>query len=606
MRISLLNPASVQFVTEDIFELLGYKANQFMDGSVSFQSLIHTDDQDIADILFSKQSSEPQSGNFNIRLRQANQRILCVKGSYIKRLGVVDLELNDAKRLWRQDGDQNMMENFKAMMDNTDDFIFFKDRNHVFTGASQSLTAVTESVKHWTEFLGVTDYDVFPEEYADIYYSLEKKIFSGANVAHEIQKFVKQDGTTGWVSNRKYAIRNSTEEIVGLFGIARDVTADKQSQIALAQAEKMVSLGMLVAGVAHEINNPLTYSILNLEKAKDLLQTSKAEDYLGSVQKQISLALDGVKRITNIVKSLSTLSRVKNTKTEVINFISPLETAINMAMNEIKYRARIIKDFKEPLMVNVNSGELTQVFLNLLINAAHAINEGDEQGNHITIKTWKDVEWAYVSITDTGSGISAKNLDKIFTPFFTTKDVGKGTGLGLSISYNIIQNFGGQLLVQSEEGVGTTFTVQLPVAESPRTSTHSVSLEKERTLVRGRILIIDDEVEIRNIISECLNHCEVIEADSGLSAQQRLQTDRNFDAIICDIMMPKMSGMDLYVWILKEAPELASKFVFITGGAFTDSVRNFLLSIGDRKLEKPFTRDTLLKSVEKTMSLDLI
>jgi hypothetical protein len=207
---------------------------------VSLQGQIHPHDQDIADVLFSTDTSD-NSGYFNLRLRQANGRIRCVKGHYTKTMGadgiILDLLLQDAKSIWRTHEQEPLMANFVAMMENTDDFIFFKDRNHVFTGASQTLVAVTDPIEHWTDLLGQTDYDVFPEEYADLYYRLEKQVFAGIQVAHEVQESLTKDGKNGWVDNRKYPIHDAEGEIVGLFGIARDISKAKLAEQALAESE---------------------------------------------------------------------------------------------------------------------------------------------------------------------------------------------------------------------------------------------------------------------------------------------------------------------------------------------------------------------------------
>jgi hypothetical protein len=175
--ISLANPAIALSVTEEIYDLLGYDAQDFMTGKVSFTNRIHADDQDIADAVFAKNIT-PVAGHFNIRLRQANGRIRCCTGSFSKiqepitnNLSV-ELRLQDAKSLRQNLKLPSMMPNFVAMMENTDDYIYFKDRNHFFTGASQTLVAITDPSEHWTDLLGQTDYDVFPEEYADVYYSL--------------------------------------------------------------------------------------------------------------------------------------------------------------------------------------------------------------------------------------------------------------------------------------------------------------------------------------------------------------------------------------------------------------------------------------------------
>lgn len=243
IQLGLTGLLPVFSVSDSIQALLGFSPECFIKGDVSLRNLIHAGDQDIADSLFAS-TATPPSGQFNIRIRQANGRILCVRGQYSKSIDengiavTLDLLLQDAKSLRQHLASEPMMANFKAMMENTDDFIFFKDRNHVFTGASQTLVAITDPAEHWTDLLGQTDYDVFPEEYADIYYELEKQVFAGIPIAHEIQETLTKDGKKGWVDNRKYPIRNEADEIVGLFGIARDVTEKKRVEAELQREQQ--------------------------------------------------------------------------------------------------------------------------------------------------------------------------------------------------------------------------------------------------------------------------------------------------------------------------------------------------------------------------------
>ena len=229
IRLSLTGSLAVLSATAGIQRLIGFSAADFTSGKVGFQQLIHAHDQDIADSLFSSDMTVPD-GIINIRLRQASRKICCVKGTFRKLKEeadngiVLELLLQDAKSLWQGESDTPMMSNFAAIMENTDDYIYFKDRNHVFTGASQTLVAITSPSEHWTDLLGQTDYDVFPEEYADIYYELEKQVFAGTAVAHEVQQFVDNQGEQGWVDNRKYPLHGDNGDIIGLFGVARDVT----------------------------------------------------------------------------------------------------------------------------------------------------------------------------------------------------------------------------------------------------------------------------------------------------------------------------------------------------------------------------------------------
>ncbi|MBK8324502.1 MAG: PAS domain S-box protein [Betaproteobacteria bacterium] len=225
--------------------LLGFDAQAFLRGTVDLRTLVHADDADIAARLFAPQATSNRQV-VNLRLRQAHGRIRCVKCSYEKSVSaagvMLDLLLEDAKGLPRTLDDAAAMANFRAMMENTDDFIYFKDRNHVITGASQTLVALCDPAEHWTDLIGQTDYDVFPEAYADIYYKLEKQVFAGVEVAHEVQEYLSKEGRKGWVDNRKYPIRNAAGEIVGLYGIARDITGVRQAEAEMRRQREAFQL----------------------------------------------------------------------------------------------------------------------------------------------------------------------------------------------------------------------------------------------------------------------------------------------------------------------------------------------------------------------------
>jgi len=227
-----------------IHHLLGYKASRFLSGSLRFPELIHHDDQDIVAELFSLKPQHKLK-SINFRCRKANGRIICLHANYQKIAEAssenitLKIKLTDAKLLTQAAADEVLSTNFTAMMENSDDYIYFKDRNHVFTGASQTLVALTSPSEHWTDLLGLTDYDVFPEVLADAYYRLEKHIFSEqVNVSHELQQTLDNEGAPGWVDNRKYPIKDKSGRVTGLFGIARDITASKLLERALETSEK--------------------------------------------------------------------------------------------------------------------------------------------------------------------------------------------------------------------------------------------------------------------------------------------------------------------------------------------------------------------------------
>jgi PAS domain S-box-containing protein len=402
-------------------------------------------------------------------------------------------------------------------------------------------------------------------------------------------------------------------------------------QASLAQSDRLASMGMLAAGVAHEINNPLSYVLFNLETTcRDLPEIAEAfkrchvrleaklgagdlgagdlADVLGEerslcntsalqdVVERLEAALSGALRIKNIARSLGTFSRVDRTTLEPVNLQSCVEHAATMCLNELKYRATLVKDFAQARSVLASDGKLAQVFLNLLINAAHAIPEGHVEDNEIRVRVWGEGAFVFAEVSDTGGGIAPENQAKIFDPFFTTKGVGIGTGLGLSICKKIVEDFGGKISLVSEWGKGTTFLIRLPVIPSDWAQSESepAAPSPVKAPVRGRILVIDDEEGIRAAVVRALRSThEVLTANSGKEGQALLEKDRRFDLIFCDLMMPAMSGMDLHAWLTSQDAKLAEQIVFITGGAFSPGAAEYLSKVGNLRIEKPFDMHAL-------------
>jgi CheY-like chemotaxis protein len=380
-------------------------------------------------------------------------------------------------------------------------------------------------------------------------------------------------------------------------------------------------MGTLAAGVAHEINNPLSFVLYNLEslcedmpKLTDAMRRCHAllrsrvgveavDELLGCEEDSFSPAtfddvaarfrdaVSGTQRIKDIARGLGTFSRVERTAVEPANLHHAVENAINMAYNEIKYRARLVKDFGQVPMVLGSDGKLAQVFLNLLINAAHAIGEGHAESNQIRIRTWADDRHVFAEVSDTGKGIAPEHQGKIFEAFFTTKGTGVGTGLGLSISKSIIAGFGGEISFRSELGQGTRFLIRLPRVPSDWQAGHPAAPApvSDRPKLRGRLLVVDDEAGIRAAIVRMLGReHEVVTASSGKEARALLENDRRFDLVFCDLMMPELSGMQLHAWLSAEDAALAEQIVFMTGGAFTPGASEYLRKVGNLQVEKPF------------------
>ncbi len=239
--------------------------------------------------------------------------------------------------------------------------------------------------------------------------------------------------------------------------VLRDVTAEKLAQMHHVFADRMASLGVLAAGVAHEINNPLGVVVAELDMA--------LEDTEGSpVHTGLALAREGADRVRVIVRDLKTLSRGETDEIDLLDLRRPIESALRMASAETRSRALVVRELAEVPAIAANEARLGQVFLNLIVNAAHAIPRGQVPSNRITVRTWADDAQVYAEVADTGSGMTPEVRARLFTPFFTTKEIGVGSGLGLSVSRSIVTSAGGQIEVDSTLGEGTTFRLVFPIA----------------------------------------------------------------------------------------------------------------------------------------------
>jgi diguanylate cyclase (GGDEF)-like protein/PAS domain S-box-containing protein len=253
---------SVLSATDGIEALLGYTAADFLASRVLVQERVHAHDAELAARLFDP-GAEEASGVLHLRLRHADGGIRVLRGEFARETRangerVLNLLLQDVRSLWREQGSMAQTLNFRAVMESTDDYIYFKDRNHVLTGVSRTLVSLTRSIEEWTDLLGKTDYEVYPEAFADKYYKLEQDIFAGVPVAHEIRETVSTDGRRGWVDNRKYPLYDDHGEIVGLFGIARDITAQVRAEETLRQSEEWLRDSQEIAGVgsySHDVRS---------------------------------------------------------------------------------------------------------------------------------------------------------------------------------------------------------------------------------------------------------------------------------------------------------------------------------------------------------------
>ena len=363
-------------------------------------------------------------------------------------------------------------------------------------------------------------------------------------------------------------------------------------------ADRMITIGTIAAGVAHEINNPLAYVMANLEMLQlDLseLADERVNEHLPLVQ----TSLEGTHRIRQIVTDVLSFSRAAEENDEVLNVQDLLETSIRMSWNQIRHRASLVREYSEIPGVTGNSARLGQVFLNLLVNAAQSIDEDDDGQNQIGVRTQRNGEKVRIEVFDTGQGIPNDALPHIFTAFFTTKTEGKGTGLGLSFCKRVVEEMNGEITVISELGTGTRICIDLPAAEeSPASKEAQTSMPPVATRPKSRkILVVDDEAAMAKSIAFILRGDEVVQAQTALEALHILDADSSFDAIVCDLMMPHHSGAKLYPMLTEQHPQMTHRVGFVTGGSFTEQTRRFMENTRCPVLLKPFRARDLLDMV---------
>jgi two-component system cell cycle sensor histidine kinase/response regulator CckA len=431
-------------------------------------------------------------------------------------------------------------------------------------------------------------------------------------------RYICKDGSYRWLEWR--SVSHAEREVV--YGVARDVTKQREAERVLREAkelqermqrqlilsDRLASVGMLAAGVAHEINNPLAYVVANLDLLLEEMNEvggtplyPRVEEWAEAVRE----AREGSDRIRKIVRGLKTLSRAEEERRSVVELRPVLELSVNMAFNEIRHRARLVKDYGETPLVEADDARLGQVFINLIVNAAQAIPDGDSEANEIRIVTSTDAQGrAVVEVLDTGPGIPAGVLPHVFDPFFTTKPIGVGTGLGLSICHSIVTSLGGEITASNREGRGACLRVVLAPA-APRISElpAPVTSEGEKSVGRGTVLIVDDERSVSVILGRVLTSHDVTAVSSAREALDLIQAETPFDVILSDLMMPGISGMEFYDTLVRERPLIAKRVVFMSGGAFTASARAFLDRVPNERIEKPFNLRQVRELVQKFIRL---
>lgn len=417
-------------------------------------------------------------------------------------------------------------------------------------------------------------------------------------------------GTRPWrwtLSHGRALSRDSSGRALVILGTRTDITEVEELNRRLLAANRLASVGTLAAGIAHEINNPLAWMKANVGLCQELL-ASPAHCETGSSGPQPKLGelvdelRQGIDRIAEVVKAMRSLGRPDRPQEAApVDVREELLAAVQMAKNHLSQKAQLTLSVTEGLpRVSARTSELGRVFLNLLINAADAIPEGASAEHKIEVRAWAARGEVFVEVADTGSGFTDEVRQRMFDPFFTTKALGQGSGLGLSIARSIVDDAGGRIEAERGKERGAILRVVLPEIKATQPRPPEVpSIPGTLPSRRLRVLLIDDEELVRRSLARMLvRNYEVQLLSSAKEAVPLLERGERFDAILCDLMMSGMSGIDFYQTMEDRFPSILPRLAFLTGGAFGDRATRFLADHDVLVIPKPVDAAELQRAVQ--------
>ena len=405
------------------------------------------------------------------------------------------------------------------------------------------------------------------------------------------------------VANHQFALvrRGAGWELIKSSGRKQAEEREKRLQQELILNGRLASIGRMASGMAHEMNNPLTGVI-------GFAQLLMKKDIPDDVRRDLQMIHSEAQRAAKVVEGLLTFARRRKSVREYIDINEIISGVVElrsyeMRVNNIQVVSQLVPDLPRTV---ADAAQIQQVFLNIILNAEKEMIGAHGKGR-LLIKTEKAGDIIRACFTDDGPGISEENLDKVFDPFFTTREVGNGTGLGLSICHGIVTQHNGRIYARSKPGEGATFVVELPIVSSARKTQNSRAVEEEVWQHNGaKILVVDDEPVVLDFI-RCLltdQGYEVDTADTAGVALERIHGGQ-YNLILLDIKLPVMNGIELYHHIEALDPALADKVMFITGDVMESTTRDFLNKTKVPYITKPFDIERLEEGIKSLLTKGL-
>lgn len=607
----------VEFVTENVKKIFGYTADELINGKISYKKIIHPDDLKKVEREISECCRDEINSSFShepYRIITKKKEIKWIddkkeirrdsEGNITHFQGIIE-DITEKKRA--EEVLRESEKKYRELVENINDWVWITDQKGIYLYSSSKVNEILGLEA--ADIIGKSMFELIPENERKNFFNIFQNIVKNKISFYRI--VVKNLDKTGCVkilekSGNPFFDQNGN--LIGYRGIDRDITEQKNLEHQLFQAQKMESIGLLAGGIAHDFNN-LLMAIMSYSKFIEM----KLEDD-NPLKEYINEITNVCRKATTLTQNLLAFSRkqIMNLSSLKLNsLISEIKkTLIHLIREDIELKTIL---YNKEINVVADSNAINQVLLNLVTNACDSM----PNGGYLEIKTdvvkidknfinsygyGKPGNYALIQVSDTGIGIDKKVYEKIFDPFYTTKEIGKGTGLGLSVSYGIIKQHNGFISVYSEKGEGTTFKIYLPLAQTK--SKKREGTKENLSVLRGdeTILVVEDEKEIRKslkIILEDIGY-NVIVAVDGIEAIEKFKKNMGkINLIILDIIIPKLNGKDVYEKIKYIAPDL--KFIFMSGYT-AESIKNKDISNKDLNfISKPILPDKLLNKIREVL-----
>ena len=437
-----------------------------------------------------------------------------------------------------------------------------------------------------------------------------ERLSSDGAVTDYLLRLRRVDNSAVWVEVTAHSDAPAEDGSVRIDALVRDVSERKKLEVQtrdlyhqLLQAEKLAALGQTISGVAHELNNPLATILTWAER----LSQRPPGEIDEKTRRGLETILSESERAAKIVRNLLTFARKRQSTRAMVDLNHVVRETLALRAYEQRITNIGIVDALAAGLPQVfaDAHQIQQVLLNLVINAEHAMLTANGRGT-LVVRSWHDVDRDAIilEINDDGPGVAKEVQPKIFDPFFTTKEVGKGTGLGLTVAYAIVQEHGGRIRLASNDGMGASFFVELPVSGTPlQPPVPAPQMANVEALINSSVLVVEDEPALAAAVSEALTDAgfAVDRAGDGEEALRRVSA-KSYDLIVCDLKMPKIDGMQFYHKLSDSHVDVARRVIFVTGDVAGTEAEKFLQESGCRWLAKPFRLGDLLRTAREILA----